>query len=580
MYKYIGSVSMVVNYIDTLQKNCSEMIYSEQFFDYMVRYNGNLSAISEAFGDDVCINAVNNQYAVVYKKITDAGQNIENMLEPGFRFIPKCYGLMDAYAYEKSGAAEAASLPGLSISGENVLVGFVDTGIDYTLDMFRTKSGRTRIKYIWNQNAPYRETETGHFGFGSVYTSDEIDYALTLDDPYSAVPVRDTNGHGTFLASVAGGAGVGIAENAEFAVVSLKEAKESLRSFYQIPFDEPCFAETDIILAVRFLIEAAAREGKPMVICLGIGSSQGAHLGKSMLEDYLSYIGSYRGICVVSAVGNENLSGSHFRGRGNVEISADEFISGFSMELWSSRLVYLDVSLVSPTGEIFNGINPRRNGYYHKKFVYEGTEADVVNVAIDETAGVQMVFIRLKNVTAGIWQLSVTESEISRGEGFDAWLPIKQYTKGKVYFATPASEVTICAPGSAAGVITAAAYNVADDSIYAYSSRGFNRQDLVKPDIAASGVSVIGAFSGGGKSSMDLLTVKSGSSVAAAVLAGLAALVLEWGLIKENAPYISTAEIRHFFIQGAVRKDYLAYPNVSFGWGTVDLLNSFQRLRL
>jgi subtilisin family serine protease len=121
---------------------------------------------------------------------------------------------------------------------------------------------------------------------------------------------------------------------------------------------------------------------------------------------------------------------------------------------------------------------------------------------------------------------------------------------------------------------------VADDSIYAYSSRGFNRQDLVKPDIAASGVDVIGAFAGGGKSSMDLLTVKSGSSVAAAVFAGLAALVLEWGLVKGNAPYISTAEIRQFFIQGAIRKDYLTYPNISFGWGTVDLLNSFQRLRI
>jgi hypothetical protein len=250
------------------------------------------------------------------------------------------------------------------------------------------------------------------------------------------------------------------------------------------------------------------------------------------------------------------------------------------MEVWSTSLIYLDIQLISPTGEVFSGINPRRDGYYRKRFVYEGTEVDIVNVSIDSNAGVQMAFFRFKNVAAGIWTLRVRESESSRGEGFDAWLPVRQYTKGKVRFVNPTPAVTICAPGSAPGVITAAAYNAADDTIYQYSSRGFNRQGYIKPDIAASGVNVIGAFAAGGNSRMDLLTARSGSSVSSAVLAGMAALVLEWGLVKGNAPYISTEEIKQLFIQGAVRKDYLTYPDTSFGWGEVNLLNSFMRLRL
>jgi hypothetical protein len=612
---------MIINDIDTItdtiQKNCSEAIYSEQFFDYLVRYNGNIGEIPDIFGDDVCVNRINSQYAVVYKKLQsskktekNASENIvEKILEPGFKFIPKCYGLMDVYAYEKSGVQALSALPGLALTGEGVIIGFADTGIDYTLNMFRTRSGKTRIKYIWDQNTANDNNEAennvkpgdeqndaqndegnviGHFGFGSLYTAEDIDYALNLEKPYSYVTARDENGHGTFIASVAAGGDVGIAENAEFAAVKLKSVRNNMRDFYQVPEDEPCYAETDIMLAVRFLIEVAAKEGKPLVICLGIGTSQGAHQGKSLLEKYLTYISAYRGVCVVSAVGNELMSDAHFYGGTSVsaqsdipvEISVDEYISGFSMEVWSTSLIYLDIQLISPTGEVFSGINPRRDGYYRKRFVYEGTEADIVNVSIDSNTGVQMVFFRFKNVAAGIWTLRVRESESSRGEGFDAWLPVRQYTKGKVRFVNPTPAVTICAPGSAPGVITAAAYNAADDTIYQYSSRGFNRQGYIKPDIAASGVNVIGAFAAGGNSRTDLLTARSGSSVSSAVLAGMAALVLEWGLVKGNAPYISTEEIKQLFIQGAVRKDYLTYPDTSFGWGEVNLLNSFMRLRL
>jgi subtilisin family serine protease len=183
-----------------------------------------------------------------------------------------------------------STLPGLSLTGEGVIIGFLDTGIDYTLDMFKTRAKKSRIRYIWDQNnQEFAETGTvGHFGFGSLYTSEDIDYALSLENPYSYIATRDENGHGTFLASVAAGGDVGIAQNAQIAVVKLKQAKENLRSFYAVPADNTCFSETDIMLGVRFLVEVAAREGKPLVICLGIGTTQGAHLGKSLLEKYLS----------------------------------------------------------------------------------------------------------------------------------------------------------------------------------------------------------------------------------------------------------------------------------------------------
>lgn len=617
---------MVVNDIDS-ERSCLESIGSGQFFSYVANYGGNVSVISDVFGDDICVNRINGQFAVVYKILSDeeAGDNlnVEELVAPGLGFVPSCYGLMSVAATEKSGVEALRRLPGLSLYGEGVMVGFIDTGIDYTLDTFKRRidfsRGRTRIRYIWDQSgqpitppqsttpgqlevmgqqvtsgptvAPAKQGTPGHFGFGQVYTYADIDAALDADNPYQVVPARDTNGHGTYLASVAVGNDIGIAPESELAVVKLREANPTLRRLYHIPEDEFCCSEDDVMLAVRFLLSIADRERRPMVICLGIGSNQGAHMGSTILERYLTFLSRQRGIGIVAAAGNELGAGSHYRGGSNLpgqpeveaaELSVERDTEGFTFELWSNAPAFLTLKIISPTGEIFEGPDPRRNGVKSGTLLYEGTKIDIVNVAIDTTTGNQLTFVRFTDAVAGIWTLQIEESESVLGEGFDMWLPISNFTKGAVSFVRPEPDVTICAPGSAMGVITVASYNIENEAVYAASSRGYNREGYIKPDIAASGVDVTGAFAGSGSvaSSAQLLTSKSGTSVSTAIVAGMCALILEWAVVRKVAPYITNEEIKQLLIQGTVKKPQLSYPNRSWGWGAADLFEAFSRIRI
>ncbi|MBO5508904.1 MAG: S8 family peptidase [Lachnospiraceae bacterium] len=587
---------MTINIINSVneEQNCLESINSEQFFNYVVQYNGNLNMISQTFGDDVCVNIINGQYAIAYRRLSGEPSDMEDILKPGYEFVPKCYGLMDVDADEKSGVTALKNLPGLSLSGNNTLVGFVDTGIDYTLNMFRKTDGSSRIRYIWDQGSDVESNmseEIGHFGFGALYTREDINQALREENPYSIVGERDDNGHGTFMASVAAGGNVGIADGAEIVVVKVRQVKDNLRQFYAVPQEEFCCGEDDVMLGVRFLIEVAQVLGRPLTICLGIGTNLGAHEGRSLLERYLTFITSFRNICVVTPVGNELGAGTHYRGgtmipfqpvEEDVEISVDEDVGGFSMEIWAKAPVYLNVSIISPTGQLFGGISPFRDGFVTGRFLYEGTEVDVLNIAIDTTVGTQMLFIRFRNVVEGIWKLRISETAGARGEGYDSWLPIRQFTNGKVSFVSPDSETTICAPGSANGPITVTAYNVENDTLYSQSSRGFNRRGFIKPELAASGVAVIGAFAGSGYSPgrEDLLISRSGSSVSAAIVAGMVCMILEWAVVKGNVPNIENEMIKRFLVSGTIKQDTLSYPNPSWGWGAVNLLESFSLIRI
>ena len=85
-----------------------------------------------------------------------------------------------------------------------MLLGFVDTGINYTHPAFLSADGQTRIVEIWDQTVP-SSTGDGPFGYGTVYTAEQIREAVNLENPLSLVPVTDPEGHGTFIAGVAAG---------------------------------------------------------------------------------------------------------------------------------------------------------------------------------------------------------------------------------------------------------------------------------------------------------------------------------------------------------------------------------------
>lgn len=563
---------------------CREIIYSEEYRNYVIRYENDLEGVNQVVKPD-CVNIVNNQFLVAYKRV-EQGRNI---YEFGYNAVPKCYGLMDTTAIESIGVERVRNLPGLGLTGKEILVGFVDTGIDYTNKLFVGKDGKTRIEYIWDQNRPKELGGKTVFNYGREYSKEEINRALVEEKPYEVVPSGDENGHGTFLASVACG-GIdeeepfsGVAPDTRLIVVKLKQAKENLREYMLINEEAECYSEDDIILGIKYIINKAIELDRPVVICLGIGSSQGDHEGNTNLETYINTLSNLRGVCVISPVGNELTYGGHFSGnkiispveKGEaVEISIGENNKGFVMELWGNAPGILEVDVLSPTGERLGDISPIRNGRREIKFIYEGTQVYVDNFVVDTYSGDQLYILRFLNPTRGIWTVNVKEQNGIMGSGFDAWLPINKFLNSDIRFVKPDPNITICAPGNGRGSITVAGYNHTNNALYVNSGRGFTRKGRIKPDITAPAVQIYGAFSKG-----DLYIRRSGTSVGAALTAGVVALIMEWAFVQGNNYGITTETIRQMLIRGSKEVSDVDYPSPAWGWGVIDIYETFNVIR-
>lgn len=569
---------------------CSEYIYSEDYRSYLIKYDNDLESVNSVIEPD-CINIINSQFLVAYKRITNA----ENVYIYGYNSLPKCFGLMDTTAVESIGADVVRTLPGLEATGRDVLIGFVDTGIDYTNPLFISADGSSRIEYIWDQNESSFGLEESIFDYGAEFNRQDINRAIASENPYDIVPVRDSNGHGTFLASVAAG-GVdidepfsGVAPECSIVAVKLRQAKRNLTDYMLIPENVPCYSEDDIILGVKYLINKAVELDKPLVICLGIGTSQGDHNGNTNLELYIDTLANLRGVCVVSCTGNELGANGHFAGNNRInsvtsteqmEISVGDDDKGFVMEIWGNAPGLLEISVLSPTGEKRGDISALRDGRTRLSFLYEGTVVYVDNFVVDSNTGDPHIVLRFVNPTSGIWTINVVETTGIIGGGFDAWLPIIEFINSDVEFVRPDPDVTLCAPGTGKGIISVGGYNHNTNALYVNSGRGFTRKGTIRPDIVAPGVSVYGAFvPATGSTSIPLFTRNSGTSVASAITAGAVALIMEWALVNGNNQGISTEVIRQMLIRGSDQVADVEYPSKAWGWGVLNILEAFNSIR-
>lgn len=579
--------------MDTNQTNdCSLYIYSEDYYNFLIKYDNDLQSVNDIYAPD-CINIINSQFLVAYKERTQGDG--ENLYSYGYNSVPKCYGLMDVTGVVDTGADKVRNLPGLGLTGRDTLVGFIDTGIDYTNFLFRNSDGSTRIRYIWDQNQEVFGKGPAQFGYGAQFSEEDINKALGSENPYAIVPSRDDEGHGTFLASVACG-GIyeeepfyGMAPECEILMVKLKQAKSNLRDFYLINEDAICYSEEDIILAIRYLINKAMELRKPLVICLGIGTNQGDHNGTTNLELYMDTVSNLRGVCIVASAGNELGRNSHFAGDGTtsqlmsrdmIEVNVGEDDKGFVMEIWGNAPGLLTADIISPTGEKFDDIDFTKDEFRKASFLYEGTDVYINNIVVERNTGDQLIILRFVNPDEGIWTINVRESLNYQGKGFDAWLPIYQFQNSSIKFVRSDPNVTICSPGNGRGSVTVAGYNHYSKALYINSSRGFTRKGRIKPDLTAPAVNVQGAFvPTSGNTDRLLFTTRSGTSIGSAFVAGAVSLILEWALINSNYPRISTETIRQILIRGTKEIVDIEYPNPAWGWGVLDIYESFNIMR-
>jgi Subtilase family. len=242
------------------------------------------------------------------------------------------------------------------------------------------------------------------------------------------------------------------------------------------------------------------------------------------------------------------------------------------MELWGKKPNTYSIDILTPTGEYIPHIAESLRTNQEIRFVFEATTISVNYNLVETHTNVQLILLRIRNPTPGIWSFKV----YSRGDlngSFHIWLPSDDFISENTYFTNPDRYTTITSPGNAVLSITATAYNPENNSLYDKASRGFSATGVIVPVLAAPGVNVVVPTLAKG------FTNASGTSLAAAYTAGFSAIMLEWGIVKGYYPKMNTTVIKKYLIRGANRSKLLQYPNRDWGYGIIDLYNVFNVLR-
>lgn len=296
--------------------DCNLNVTSEDVADFIYQYTDESpAALAEAFQTS-CIDIVNRDYAIAYRPLEEVVPI--SIARYGYTTIPKLYGLLDKSALAAAGISPVVQNPEFGATGQGVMIGFIDTGIDYQHPLFRNPDGSSRIYGIWDQSIPSPPEEHSFFLYGTTYSHEQINAALASDHPLEIVPSRDTNGHGTFMAGVAAGNNseednfMGAAPDSMIAVVKLKPAKQYLRDFYLIPSDAVAFQENDIMLGIRYLLQLSVYYRTPIVIYIGVGTNQGGHTGDTPLGSIAKTFSISYNALFVTGAGNENGLHHHF----------------------------------------------------------------------------------------------------------------------------------------------------------------------------------------------------------------------------------------------------------------------------
>lgn len=500
---------------------------------------------------------------------------INKSVEPTFEYLDysllsKIYGLSDLSAANTSGVAAVRRQPILSLYGQNTLIAIIDTGINWRHEAFVNEDNRTKIDVYWDQEKDI------------VYTADDINRALAGED--IDIPL-DEDGHGTAMAGIAIGREnkaaefSGVAPYARLVAVRLKPACDYFRDFYLIKDGARAYLETDIIRAVFFASKYATQRELPISYAIGVGTSLGSHSGNSPLCSILDDEAERPGRCVTIASGNEGNARLHHRGfYGNtmqsVEIRVAAGERGFVCELWSRAPEVYGIEIISPTGQITGRIPNRNNKSYVIDFPFENSRIELYSRLFETSSGQNVLAMRFIQPAEGIWTILLYGENIIDGT-YDIWINNKSFMESGTFLLVSDPYETVVNPANTGKCICVCAYNDRDNSIYAEGSRGYATYNLQKPDFAAPGVNLVVPDIFDNSS----YTVRSGSSLSAAFFAGVGALFLEYGIVRGRIPNIRTSEIKNLTISGCNRKRELTYPNREWGYGSINLYSSLEKLR-
>lgn len=562
-------------------RECREQILSSDYYDFIASQLGE-NEFEDLITEDTCMHEVEFVYNIIHVEKERA-----DPLEFGrysYNAIPKCYTLLDEAAMTQAGILQVQNYPTLNLQGTDVIIGLIDTGIDYQNPIFRNLDGSTRIAGIWDQTIQDGTPPEGFF-YGTEYRREQIDEALQSENPLSVVPSTDENSHGTFLASLAAGGAseenrfIGAAPDATLAVVKLKPAKQYLKDFYEIHTDAACYQETDIMLGLSYLNGLAAQLDMPLVICIAVGTNLGGHSASSPLNGLLEIYANLAQRVIVIGTGNEANKRHHYLGVSQnindvkeAEIRVPSGVNGFTLELWTTNPNIMKVTIVSPSGGRTPMFSVRETETQSYRFIFEGTRVSLTYKLFLERSNAELIIMQFQAPTEGVWKVIVEPLQVAEGV-FHMWLPVTEFLQGDVYFLESNPDFTITEPGNTLTSMTVGFYNGVENSVAISSGRGYTRGRGIKPDFVAPGVNVTGAVL------RNQFAERTGSSIAVGITAGAAALMLEWVIYVRGFQAADSVQVRSLLSLGTDRIEGETYPNRTWGYGTLNLYQSFEELR-
>lgn len=569
----------------------NEFYDNPEYSNILIQYTGDIEK-DVANEPDASIYIIDNEYAILTIKDTEYERIIQKLINVVYIEVDGLYTLTQTTPIDAANAPELKSNPYLNLNGRGVVVGIIDTGIDYLSTEFTREDDTTRILRIWDQTINSKDSPTVT---GTEYTEEQINQAIQLSkkeggDPYSIVPSKDTNGHGTKVATIIGARGknpqyTGIAQDCQFAIVKLQEADPRFASFYFPYGDTPRYRGSDILIAIKYLYDLARSILKPMIICLPFGGNVGAHDGSNVMERYIDKLTQRRGFIFVTSTGNEGNSDTHssgiFTNVGEVttlEVFTPPEQTGLFLDIYITRPDKAILSIVSPSGEVVNDINtktqtnPRLRRPITIKFIYEGTTMEILYNIVNPATGDERILVRASNLKTGIWQFKLRGTYLVN-KNFNAWLLQRELLAPGTKFLNSSPKITLTIPGTSQSIITTSYYNQINDSVISESGRGFTRNNMIKPIISSGGINQPTLAPG------NIPTTMSGGSVAAAVLTGCCALLLQWGIVDGNDTTMYSLTVQTYLIRGTAKRSGDTYPNTEWGYGMLDILGVFNSLR-
>ncbi len=468
-------------------------------------------------------------------------------------------------ATEDIGANFFKNNPNISITGKGVIIGIVDSGIDYLHEDFIYPDRTSKILYLWDQ------TKEGNppkgYAIGTEYTREDINNAIKNNDPSLSI---DEEGQGTMISGICAGLGninkeyAGVAEDAQLIVIKMKK----INGFYN---------NAMLFASVQYLFEKARSLKIPIVINTSVGSNRLVGINSRTVQQKSFFT---RGVAMVSSAGNEGNAQTHTSGKiefvGNIkdidiELLEDE--DELVIQILANKPDKMSVIIVTPTGETSKLLQVANFTYVSGIFDLEGTDYLIRYVYPTISSGQQETIVNLRNVKKGIWKIRLVGEYITSGI-YHAYLPNRVFLKQGTKFVNPDPLHTINYPGTYDDVITVGAYDTKNESLWPSSSRGPTINNLLKPEIVAPGVDIIAPYPGNKYATI------TGTSVAAAHTSGAVSLFLQYTLVDKiysNRAYIQ--QIRTYIEAGAKKQPDITYPNTSYGYGILNIRGMFDQLK-